>query len=286
MDSPYEDNAITSDHDWEVDLLRRYPEADETDEREGFRDYEDAQAGVKEFYRLNHLNQTVDLNRRKRAQWLPLRKTKMGIWEALEFLNTLIDESDPDIDLPQIEHCLQTSEAIRKDGHPDWFILTGLVHDLGKILTLWGEPQWAVTGDTYPVGCRWSGKIVYPEFFADNPDSGVAEYQTDCGIYERGCGLDQIMISWGHDEYMYHVVKDYLPEPAQYMIRYHSFYPGHREGEYQQLMNDHDREMFHWVHAFNPYDLYSKCDERMDVGALRPFYEELIARYFPAQIDW
>ena len=60
----------------------------------------------------------------------------MTVWEAIEFLNELIDDSDPDIELPQIEHILQTAEAIRKDGHPR-FILTGLIHDLGKILCLW-----------------------------------------------------------------------------------------------------------------------------------------------------
>ena len=95
----------------------------------------------------------------------------MGIWEAMEFLNTLVDDSDPDTDLTQIEHLMQTAEAIRADGHPRWFILTGLIHDLGKILCLFGEPQWAVVGDTFPVGCRYSDKIVFPEFFADNPDS-------------------------------------------------------------------------------------------------------------------
>ena len=42
------------------------------------------------------------------------------------------------------------------------------------------------------------------------------------------------------------------------MIRYHSFYAAHREGAYAHLMNDRDREMFDWVRAFNPYDLYSK----------------------------
>ena len=42
------------------------------------------------------------------------------------------------------------------------------------------------------------------------------------------------------------------------MIRYHSFYPWHREGEYDYLMDDHDREMLPWVRKFNPYDLYSK----------------------------
>ena len=39
-----------------------------------------------------------------------------------------------------------------------------------KCFVLFGEPQWAVVGDTFPVGCAHSEKIVYPEFFAYNPD--------------------------------------------------------------------------------------------------------------------
>src|SRR5690606_37358291 len=98
-----------------------------------------------------------------------------------------------------------------------------------------------------------------------------AAYQTSLGIYEKHCGLEQVIMSWGHDEYLFHVVKDFLPVPAQYMIRYHSCYPIHREGAYQQLMNDRDVEMFRWVRDFNQYDLYTKRDERMDVHRLRPF---------------
>ena len=48
-------------------------------------------------------------------------------------------------------------------------------------------------------------------------------------------------MSWGHDEYVYHVVKDQLPDEALYMLRYHSFYPWHKEGEYTHLTNDVDR---------------------------------------------
>lgn len=35
----------------------------------------------------------------------------------------------------QIEHLLQTAEAIRRDGKPEWMQVVGLVHDLGKLLT-------------------------------------------------------------------------------------------------------------------------------------------------------
>jgi inositol oxygenase len=255
--------------------------------QEEFRHYsEQANPGVAEFYRQNHAYQTVDFALAKRAEYLPLKRGKRSIWEAAEYLNTLVDDSDPDTDLSQIEHLLQTSEAIRRDGHPRWMVLAGFVHDLGKVLCLYGEPQWAVVGDTFPVGCAWSDQIVFPEYFAANPDSKVTGYQTPNGIYEQRCGLDKVHLSWGHDEYIYHVTRNYLPEPAQYMLRYHSFYPAHKHGAYRHLMNEHDERMFEWVRKFNPYDLYSKGTERPSLKELRPYYEDLVAEYFPAQLDW
>jgi inositol oxygenase len=241
---------------------------------------------VQEFYRQNHKYQTRDFVLQKKREYLPLNKRRMSIWEAMEYLNTLVDDSDPDTNLSQIEHLLQTSEAIRRDGRPRWFILTGLIHDLGKILCLFGEPQWAVVGDTFPVGCAYSDKIVFPEFFADNPDSKNPSYQAPLGVYKEGCGLANVDLSWGHDEYLYHVVKDYLPEEALYMIRYHSFYPWHKEGAYHQFMDDRDRKMLPWVNEFNPYDLYSKSAERPEVEKVKPFYDELISEYFPPQLRW
>jgi inositol oxygenase len=275
--------------DWEDFLQARYPEEAGTraKAREEFRDYRaEARPSVKEFYRLNHRHQTFDFVQAKKAEYLPLRRRRMGVWEAMEFLNTLVDDSDPDTDLSQIEHLLQTAEAIRRDGHPRWFVLTGLIHDLGKVLCLFGEPQWAVVGDTFPVGCAYSEKVVFPEFFADNPDRDVAAFQTPSGIYEDGCGLNRVHLSWGHDEYLYQVVKDHLPDQALYMIRYHSFYACHKEGAYAHLMDGRDREMFRWVRAFSPYDLYSKDAARPDVAGLRPFYEALIAEFFPPVLAW
>jgi inositol oxygenase len=270
--------------EWESFLRDRYPQPEQ---KSDFRDYgANVRAGVREFYRLNHTHQTVDFVRDKKREFLGKNRLRMGIWEAMEYLNTLVDESDPDTQLTQIEHLMQTAEEIRRDGHPRWFILTGLIHDLGKILCLWDEPQWAVVGDTFPVGCRYSEKIVFHEFFRDNPDWIVPEYRTVSGIYEPGCGLEWVEMSWGHDEYLYHVVKDYLPEEGLAMIRYHSFYPAHREGEYTHLMNDRDLQQMEWVRKFNPYDLYSKGQKPPDVDQLKPFYQDLIDEYFPEAIAW
>jgi inositol oxygenase len=285
--------------EWEDFLKERYPEpqaqnttmpfkaVDPEKKKEQFRNYEaDARPSVREFYRLNHRHQSHDFVQQKRKDFLSLQRKKMGVWEALEFLNTLVDDSDPDTDLTQLDHLLQTAEQIRNDGHPRWFVLTGLIHDLGKILCLYGEPQWAVVGDTFPVGCAWSEKIVFHEYFNDNPDRAKPEFQTRLGIYQEGRGLDSVCMSWGHDEYLYHVTKEYLPTEALYMIRYHSFYPAHRDGEYDYLMNDQDRKMFDWVRKFNPYDLYTKSHGRPDLKKLKPYYDDLIKEYFPAQLSW
>ncbi len=270
--------------EWDDFIANRYREGKKHSE---FRIYDEkSDPSVAEFYRLNHANQTLQFVLEKESQYNPLQKGKKSIWEAANYLNTLIDDSDPDTDLSQIEHLMQTSEAIRKDGHPRWFILTGFLHDLGKVLCLYGEPQWAVVGDTFPVGCAYSDQIVFPEYFVNNPDSKNAEYQTLYGIYEPNCGLDNVHLSWGHDEYIYRVVKDYLPEPAHYMLRYHSFYSAHRHGAYRHLMSPHDEEMFQWVHTFNPYDLYSKGSAKPDMKELMPYYADLIAEFFPDEITW
>jgi len=270
--------------DWDDFVASRYREGKNQEE---FRNYSvEANPGVAEFYRQNHAYQTVDFVRAKRSEFLALKRGKKSIWEAAEYLNTLVDDSDPDTDLSQVEHLMQTSEAIRRDGHPRWFVLTGFIHDLGKVLCLYGDPQWAVVGDTFPVGCAYSKEIVYPEYFAANPDSRVPEFQTENGIYDPHCGLDNVMLSWGHDEYIYQVARNYLPEPAQYMMRYHSFYSAHRHGAYRHLMNQQDEEMFAWVRKFNPYDLYSKGADRPNVKEVRPYYEDLVAEFFPSQIDW
>ena len=58
------------------------------------------------------------------------------------------------------------------------------------------------------MGCAFSDKNIYPDTFAGNPDSRDAVYSTKCGIYEAHCGLDNVMLSWGHDEASYRSLRD------------------------------------------------------------------------------
>ena len=240
-------------------------EFDASKDKTQFRQYDEACERVKAFYREQHQKQTVAYNLAARNRFHSASRVReeMTIWEAMEKLNTLIDESDPDTSLSQIQHLLQSAEAIRRDGKPRWMQVTGLIHDLGKLLFFYdAQGQWDVVGDTFPVGCAFDERIIYPGSFALNPDSKDPVYSSKHGIYSPGCGLDNVMLSWGHDEYLYHVVRDQsrLPPEALAMIRYHSFYSWHKEGAYRDFMTEKDYEMLKAVQAFNPYDLYSKSD--------------------------
>jgi hypothetical protein len=152
---------------------------------------------VKEFYRLNRILQTLDLVKAKQKDFGRLNRKEMSVWEAIELLDTVVDDSDPDNENSQIWHALQSGEAAREAGLPRWFVLTTFIHGLGKLLCCFGEPQWAVVGDTFPLGCPLSDQIVFPEFFAEIPDLKVPEYQRPYRIYEPGCGLGRAFMSWG-----------------------------------------------------------------------------------------
>lgn len=76
---------------------------------------------------------------------------------------------------------------------------------------------------------------------------------TKYGIYKPNCGLNEVLLSFGHDEYLYQVLVGNgctLPEEALYMIRYHSFYPWHVGRDYDYLCNEKDLAMMKWVQEF------------------------------------
>ena len=261
--------------------------------KDAFRNYKDSarQSTVADFYRLQHSQQTYDFVCSMEAKYLSLTHFSMGIWDTLLYLDSLVDDSDPDTSNSQLQHALQTAESARR-LRPDlpWMHVTGLIHDLGKILSsACHEPQWAVVGDTFPVGCAFSPQSVFPDSFALNPDSAHPVYSTPLGVYKEHCGLRNVKMSWGHDVYLAEVcVRNHctLPPEALAMIRFHSFYPWHKHGAYAHLTDAIDEAMLPWVLEFNKCDLYSKDAQLVDVDAVKPYYDELIARYFPLVLKW
>ncbi|KAG8226922.1 hypothetical protein J437_LFUL005679 [Ladona fulva] len=249
------------------------------------------QERVRQTYYAMHTNMTMDFVKKQHEKWCGFNTFKSTVMDVLKRLDNLVDESDPDVDVPNIIHAFQTAERIRLE-HPDkeWFQLTGLIHDIGKVMAFYNEPQWAVVGDTFPMGCSWADSIVYRESsFEKNPDTYNPKYSSKYGIYKPNCGLENVIMSWGHDEYLYRLLRHNnasLPEEALYMIRFHSFYPWHAGKDYMHLCNEKDMKMLPWVLEFNKYDLYTKSEEHPDVESLMPYYQNLIDKFVPGVLSW
>jgi len=128
---------------------------------------------------------------------------------------------------PQTRLHRQVAELCRL-AFPDkeWLPLVGLIHGLGKLLahpSFGAAPQWAVAGETYPLGCRFAPQIGHAEFFAANPDRRRRAFSTPSGVYSAGCGLKEVYMSWSAPEYLYLVMvlnQVVLPEEALFIIRW------------------------------------------------------------------
>lgn len=269
---------------------------DPTEIYRDFRDYSDENSKVAETYKLNHTHQTYEyVVKMKQIYCSNYNRSNMGIWDAIELSNDIHDESDPDLDLSQSYHFFQTAENIRMH-YPDRrdLHLVGLIHDLGKIMLLdnfGGLPQWSVVGDIFPVGCSFSDKIVYSDFFKYNPDSQNTQFNTKYGKYQPYIGFDNINMSWSHDEYLYNVLKNNanckIPPESLRIIKYHSFYAFHKDNEYHYLANEDDMKLKPMLQLFSQCDLYSKDNNnKLNIDELKHYYIELINEYCPGNFNW
>ncbi|CAK9100632.1 unnamed protein product [Durusdinium trenchii] len=142
-----------------------------------------------------HAKQTMAFVKGQQERWLKFNKGEKSIMDVLKFL-----DDEP----------FQRAECIRASWpgeEYEWFHLVGLLHNLGKIMAapeVAGQEaldQWAVLGDTFPVGCAPAeDACLLPEAFKTNPDYSHPLYGTKNGIYKAGCGISNLIMSWGKDE--------------------------------------------------------------------------------------
>jgi len=259
-----------------------------------FRKYPmDPNSSIYQHYYNKNTQQTLEFILAKEQEYHTRCKFPLVITEALNLLNTYQDPSDPDTDQDNLLHAYQTAERIRQDyPNEEWLQITGLIHDVGKILfsTQFKQPDWCVVGDIFPVGCQFSEQCVYSEFFKVNPDNHKYD---QLGIYSLHCGLDNLHMTWGHDYYLYKVLIDNkdrhsLPDLALRIIRYHSFYPLHHQGAYSYFLNQEqdDLNLLLWLQKFSTYDLYSKKDPLLVTNDIKSYYHNLLTKYFHEELLW
>jgi len=177
----------------------------------------------------------------------------VSVWELVERQAQCIDPSDLSLLCGSQEvHVLQMLDALERDGITDRDLLVAaLIHDLGKLLLLTGED---------PANVVCSNEAI--------------------GEYDDGCGLDQCVFQWNHDEFAYSRFKDHVPDHVAWLLRYHSIKP-HR---CLHLMDERDlayNEKYFTV--FTRYDQGTKSAYDLPLHGLADD-RDLIEETFPSPI--
>jgi hypothetical protein len=143
-----------------------------------------------------HRSQTVDDVYQLNQKYLisTIFKQPISIWDAIEKLGFVSDPTDRELyAVSQLTHTLQVIEGMENDGiKDDELYLAGWVHDLGKLLLLTDEDPSNIVCDNFVV----EGK--------------------------EGQGLDNCILNWNHDEWIYMKLKNILSDEMSWLIRYHS----------------------------------------------------------------
>jgi predicted HD phosphohydrolase len=218
------------------------------------------QARWRDAYEAEARTLYLDHFRQNREQALGLRdkyRTPIfGIVPVIDVLRRLAECIDPtDTELycvNQLVHTLQVAGGMEQDGITDeTLILAALLHDMGKVTELVGEVPEYVNGPNEPIG-----------------------------DHAAGCGLDNVLTTWNHDEFAYQRVRAYVPDHVAWLIRHHSL----RFDLCMDLMDARDRRYFDtYLGLFRKYDLGTKSVFNRPQKRLSD-YEALVRSYFPAPI--
>ena len=205
-----------------------------------FRNYKSGSDNVEQTYKSMLENQTLDYVTNINSSLSMSKPAIYDIWDIIDKLESIVDDSDPDTSLPQIYHAYQTAKVISQKyisdkgsfiHYPikllfslsewrsipnkykqmynttinnlynhikewDWLILVGFIHDLGKILLLidFGQlPQWAVVGDTFPLGHKLDTNYVfYNKNYHKNKTTNNAQQPKIITANSQNCQLQNI----------------------------------------------------------------------------------------------
>ena len=199
-----------------------------------------------------HCAQTIDDVRALEEKYGTPAFGRVRVWDLVERLAQCIDPSDGQLlCASQGVHALQILDGMHRDGitDPD-LVVAALIHDIGKLLLLTGEDPANVVCNNEPIG-----------------------------LYDDGCGLDQCVFQWNHDEFAYSRFKDLVPDHVAWLLRYHSIDP-----DKWLLMDERDRDYNErYFSVFTRYDQGTKSASDLPVHPLED-YRDLIEETFPTPI--
>jgi hypothetical protein len=115
-------------------------------------------------------------------------------WLAIEKLAQVSDPTDKQLyTVSQWVHTLQVIEGMENDKVKDEMMyVSGWLHDLGKLLLITNEDPANIVCDNY---------VIHGQ---------------------KNIGLNNCVLNWNHDEFIYLKLKDIIPKDYLWLIRYHS----------------------------------------------------------------
>ena len=131
--------------------------------------------------------------------------------------------------------------------------------------------------------------ISFATYFSSNPDRRRKLFKKPCGMYEAGCGLAKVVMSWGSCEYLHSVltVQDVaLPDQALFILRFHKFLSLLSEGGYKDygaFLSPEEKEHLTWLKEFRGIVLESETYDVEDCVDFKTmeYFNNLLEKYFP-----
>jgi len=189
------------------------------------------------------------------------------MWEVVEKLALTVDRSDAVLPASsQYVHSLQVFEGMLADGETDdWRLLLGVLHDVGKVLSLLGVPDEHVDGGNFVLSCPTAaGRLA-----SDPP------------------GLDSCIVTHNHDEFWYqkllHCCSDIVSDQEEFLygVRYHSL----NDVEDTSILSEKDRKLMGWLFGrFTIYDHGLKNHMHMPQLDIMNRARALVDKWFPEPI--
>uniref|UniRef100_A0A7S0TB77 Inositol oxygenase n=1 Tax=Pseudo-nitzschia delicatissima TaxID=44447 RepID=A0A7S0TB77_9STRA len=240
----------------------------------------------RQHYRRMWKTQSIAYVEKMREKHLTFALGSMTIEKALDHTQHLLanpfsmsgaEVSCSDIRPPSVRTLLfHTAELARKEGHPDWVQFIALVHGLASILTCLrsnssdtsnmagkddgnSDFDWTIPVDARVMGCKASENSIFQEFRTLNPDQDDPRYNTANGLYQEHIGLENFILSWTSNEYMYHMLKHNnvrLPTEAFAILRLVPLVDWHKWGNHESLSNEDDEEVKPFV--ADVYELFER----------------------------
>ena len=202
-----------------------------------------------------HAHQNLSTVAAMRAKWHGVTLVgRVPLWELLQHLSRTVDYTDKMLcTTNQWLHTLQVYEGMLLDGITDPKLLfLALVHDIGKLLSLFGEDDANVDGLN-------SQQLV----------RGVA-----------GAGMGSVVSQWNHDEFGYTKLRRAagVPPEVAWVVRWHSFVPL-ITGRMAHVLTPRERAWMPLLRTLWEYDHKTKSRVRLpevDLAAAQRIVESFV----------